>query len=531
MVGDLTNRRKSRGRSRLNRHLTTAILACLSASAVAATAVAQDQARAPAIIRVRSDEVLVPVLVLDKSKVEAIEREDMHVFNWDTPRSFYQNLAVKGLVSTDFQVFDDGQQQTIERVTFGPNDERIIRDPLGVYDEWLGMGEGIWVWVPPATAYLANLWPAYLLAYVPAHASAGPCHELSVTVNRADSLVYALKGYCADRGSIPYPLRATLTHGMNAQLSSKNKGTIPISLSAVPLLSETGNVPVQVSLDFPEQSLSISPKDCVRADSFRDSMHLLGTLRTKSGGLAAQFGDLDVPWSNFLGVAAPIVLPDAVVSNTHPGGDPSFGGCFVDSIGYQRQIYLPPGQYDLQVVFAVGEKRFGRSEIPVTVESQDDQHLALSGIALAKRIAPAPTRDDALTGTYVTLVSHGVEYTPAANLNFKKTDPFYFYLEVRNPRLYQRPDPAIQVNLRIVDAKSGAVVRNLDPLNAAEFAIPGNPIIPIGSGIHIDDLPPGQYRLQAQAVQLPSTAPASLNSPPPAPPQTTPWHSVPFTIQ
>jgi hypothetical protein len=187
---------------------------------------------------------------------------------------------------------------------------------------------------------------------------------------------------------------------------------------------------------------------------------------------------------------------------------------------YERQIYLPPGEYDLRVVLSDGEN-FGRAEVPISVKGRGIRGLALSDIALSKRFreASAKSQDDSAkpAGSYVPLVSKGVEVTPTADTRFHKGDIFYFYFEVYEPPHTEWPKPIVEANLRIVDAKTGAIVKASEPLDAASYVIPGNPIIPIGAGTDISKLPLGSYRLEIQAT-------ASTG-------QSTPWRSASFTIE
>jgi hypothetical protein len=73
------------------------------------------------------------------------------------------------------------------------------------------------------------------------------------------------------------------------------------------------------------------------------------------------------------------------------------------------------------------------------------------------------------------------------------------------------------LHLRIQDTKTGKTVKQLDPASVAAFAIPGNPVIPVGGGIDISSLPKGSYKLQAQATNSSGS--------------TTPWSSVSFTLR
>jgi hypothetical protein len=181
---------------------------------------------------------------------------------------------------------------------------------------------------------------------------------------------------------------------------------------------------------------------------------------------------------------------------------------------------LGPGEYELRAVIRDG-KNFGRTEIPIRAESFNGLQLAIGNIALGKnyRQLTAGTRPDPVQppDQSLSLVSKGVEILPTADTRFKTRDGFDFFFELFSP---QRPVPAvgkIEVDLRILDAATGQVVKEVLPLDAAPYSTPGDPIIPVGGGIDVTRLPIGSYQLQARATD--STG------------QSTAWSSVAFGIQ
>jgi hypothetical protein len=68
-----------------------------------------------------------------------------------------------------------------------------------------------------------------------------------------------------------------------------------------------------------------------------------------------------------------------------------------------------------------------------------------------------------------------------------------------------------------VDAKTGEVVKTLPPINGTRYATKADPIISIGGGIHISDLPKGLYRLEVQATDSSGRA--------------TPWSTASFSME
>jgi hypothetical protein len=84
----------------------------------------------------------------------------------------------------------------------------------------------------------------------------------------------------------------------------------------------------------------------------------------------------------------------------------------------------------------------------------------------------------------------------------------------------QRAGPAsgkIELHIRIVDADTGRVVKEIRPADTAPYSKPGSPIIPVGGVIDISGLPTGSYSLQAQATYSRG--------------RSTEWSSAAFSIQ
>jgi hypothetical protein len=109
-----------------------------------------------------------------------------------------------------------------------------------------------------------------------------------------------------------------------------------------------------------------------------------------------------------------------------------------------------------------------------------------------------------------------VEVTPTADTCSEAGGPFYFYLQVYDPQAVGTAPSKAVLHLRILDTKTGKIVKQLDPESAAAYATSGNPLIPIGGGIDITKLPKDSYELQAQATDSNGSS--------------TPWSSVGFTL-
>jgi hypothetical protein len=88
---------------------------------------------------------------------------------------------------------------------------------------------------------------------------------------------------------------------------------------------------------------------------------------------------------------------------------------------------------------------------------------------------------------------------PTANTRFKRGETLYTYFEVYEPLLAGQSPATVQIQMRIVDVKTGELKTDPQPLSATPYAKAGSPVIPIGRGIDISKLPTGSYRLEVQA--------------------------------
>lgn len=494
-------------------------------------------------IRVESDQVVVPVLVLDKKRVNRIKQTD--------PREYVNkvtsgkadrldDLVIRGLDAKDFHLFEDGQEQQLRSALFETESSVLshVHDNLGDHTETAGIAGGIWTisrdairaivpvvpYIPgpkePVSAVIReSYWPGYLLAYSPPSSPDGSCHQLTIKLDRPGSLVYARKEYCSVKHSAADPLNGTaLGREMQSDMASKRGGKIPLSVSAVPFFTTGPKFRVDLAIEWPAKSFELQGKDCEAPIELAVS----GAIYRTDGDMALRFSDL----SSLGAQSDQYVLPsEDVASCTLPTPNQ-----------YRTQIYLEPGEFSLRVVLKRG-KEYGRIQIPLTVPAHDVQQLAVSGIALAKEFREAKVKAlDASAksaGVFVPLISNYVQYMPTANSHFGKGEGFYFYFEAANSRqltdlppcsdLASAPGarsgcaPNLQAHVRIVDAKTGEVVKTLQPINATGYAPKADPIISIGGGIHISELPEGLYRLEVQATDSSG--------------RVTPWSSASFSIE
>lgn len=471
-------------------------------------------------IRVESNEVLVPVLVLDRMHLAEAQHMDPGILRYETANGdtkAWGSIGVRGLSRRDFRVLEDGREQPIASVSitfqeFSP----LVRDNTGRYREFVGIGGGTWTerawedtWIPTLAKgdsyFVPPPSPIYIVAFMPRSTTAGSCHRVTVRVNRPDSLTYSRREYCDARHGIPAdPLNGTkLGKQLQAALNSKKRGKTGLSVAAIPLFTRAGFL-TRIVADFPD-----NPRydDCL---SSPEAVGVSGEISARRGDLVERFSDLAF-WSVVNGA-------EGYLTALLPGPT---GQCWFDGpFRYETELALPAGEYSVRVALKDRGKHWV-AQTPLIVPRYNTHQLAISGIALARRFRPSPTTAQVsptvLPENFGPLITKGVEVTPTANTRFREGGPLYFYLQVYDPQMPGTRQETVTLHMQILDLKSGQVGKDLEPTNVAPYATPGNPIIPVGGGIDITKLRKGQYQLQAQATDSAG--------------HSTAWRSVDFTIQ
>jgi hypothetical protein len=471
-------------------------------SASSPAAVAQDP------IRVQTREVLVPVTVYNKDRLElptnfrkAYLRGEMQ-----TVDKIVEGFVIRNLTASDFQVFEDGVKQTVQDVSYEPSLYWNVRDNRGNHTEYFGLGGGKWStaeWPPNMFGDIEP--PHYLIAYALPDSPEGSCHQIKVNVNRSNAWVFARGEYCNSKHSASDALSGTaLAKQLENDLATRENNKIDVSLLAVPFYTNGDAARVHVALDWSWTSLKRESQ----------TKGVLGIIFKKDGSLVTRFSDTDRDGFS--------TRPESPISHSYgPGARGT-------EDRYETQVRLPPGEYDLRVVLGDG-KRFGRAEVPLTVGSYDSKDLAISTISLCKQIddvfayspGHAPTLPGVwrakLPGNYMPLVSKDIEFKPTANTRFKKGETLYTYFEVYEPFLVGQTPATVQVQMRVVDLKTGELESDSQFISATPYVKAGSPVIPIGRGIDISKLPKGSYRLDVQATDSAG--------------KSTPWRTANFTVE
>lgn len=462
-------------------------------------------------IRVQSNEVLVPVLILDKerSRVQMQHPENLTraILAGDAQLvdKIVEETVIRDLTAADFQVFEDGKKQAITSVAYERSLYWNVRDNIGHHTEYLGPGGGKWSTVEWPQNFIGDLAPPhYVIAYALPESPDGSCHQLKVTVRRRNALIATRSEYCNTIHSPSDPVNGTkLGAQLESELAAPKDNSVDISLLAIALYANSDAARVHVSLDWPWESL----RGKARAKG------ILGMVVKKDGSLVARFSDLADRYG----------VPDAEVTQWRPhhGDRPEFN--LIEN-RYDGQVELPPGDYELRVALGDGT-RFGQAQIHLTVDNYDRKALSISPVSLCKHISDVSAYARKLSGawttklpgSYVPMVSNETEFKPTSNARFKASEPLYVYFEVYEPLGEGHPQANVDFQIRIVDLKTDELKSDSSPISASAYLKAGSSVIPIGRGIDITKLPRGSYRLDVRATD--STG------------KSTEWRPVDFTIE
>jgi hypothetical protein len=467
------------------------MVVCATLCISAPCTIAQDS------IRVEPDQILVPAVVFDRKIYTLADKTEEHHRSLSylvaNDSHFRESIAFRNLVAKDFHLYEDGEERPIRGVSVEPPALSIVRDNLGAHPESIGTGGGRWsypdqleknigLWLP---------WPQYLIAYVPVASPLGSCHKLQLTVDRPNLVVWAHTEYCNTVHPANDPLNGTeFGKQMEADLASEKQGRINVTLRAVSFARDAATARVYIQLDFPWKSLKHEFKN----HTLYANIGTLGMVYNKDGTVAARFSDF---------ACCDYANDGTSSSSSPPSGDRSVQHISPIPDRYETQIELPSGEYDLRVVLSDGEK-FGRQQIPLTVGGFTGKQPAISEISFCRRVRKIATgSSDApikSAGYYTPLTSGDLVLTPATSAAFRKSEPFYGYFEVYEPRLTEQPPATVALHFRIVDVKTNEQIMDFPAVDAAQYIQPNSSVVPIAREFDPGTLSEGSYRLEIQAT-------------------------------
>ena len=318
----------------------------------------------------------------------------------------------------------------------------------------------------------------YILGYVPPDSPEGSCHTIKVKLNRGGlKEPRSRSGYCNTRSANVLegkPLEKQLeSHAMGSQ-----PGSIHGVLQAPYFYTAPETARVNLAMEIPADSFQFNKEK----GKYHANLNVLGIAYRADGTVGARFSDtvnMDLEkeeWKEFT------KLP----------------------YRYENQFDATPGTYRLTVVLSAGGDAFGKFESPLAIDPYDGKHFSLSGVALtnsAQRINDIPTGlDSVLLEDRTPLVVKGMQIVPSGSNRFKNTDKVALYVEIYEPLLTLANPPLVGMAYRIFERSTNKEMFFTQLVRADEYIQRGNPVLPIGMKVKVEDLKPGSYRLVMQAV-------------------------------
>ncbi len=311
----------------------------------------------------------------------------------------------------------------------------------------------------------------YVLGYVPQASAEGSCHTLKVKLSRGGTEVRSRTGYCNARPADPL-VGKPIEKQMEVQASGNQAGSIHGTMQTPYFYSGPNVARVNLAMEIPGDALAFN-KD---KGKYHSNVNVLGIAYKPDGSVGARFSDtLDLEMDK----------DQAKEFAKHP-------------YHYENQFDAAPGTYKLTVVFSGGGESFGKFETPLVIEPYDGKKFTLGGVVLSnnfQRVDQISSDVDAtLMEDHTPLIVKGMQFTPAAMMQFKKTDNVVLYSELYAPLLKSETPPRVGAGYRIFDKSNKEVFfTGVVPLD--EFVSKGNAVVPFALKVAMKDLPAGTYRL------------------------------------
>src|SRR6266478_4679208 len=317
----------------------------------------------------------------------------------------------------------------------------------------------------------------YILGYVPPDSAEGTCHTLKVKLNRGGMNVRSRSGYCNTKTANVLEGKP-LEKQLESHATGSQAGSIHGVMEAPYFYTAPDTARVSLAMEIPSDTIQFNKEK----GKYHANLNVLGIAYRPDGTVGAKFSDtvnMDLEkdeWKEF------------AKSPYH----------------YENQFDAAPGAYKLTVVLSAGGDAFGKFESPLTIDPYDGKHFNLGGLALTKsaqRVNDIPSGlDSVLLEDRTPLLVKGFQIIPSGSNRFKHTDNVIVYTEIYEPLLTSANPPLVGMGYRIFERASNKQIFFTEVQRADDYIQKGNPVIPIGMKVAVNDLKPGSYRLMMQAV-------------------------------
>jgi VWFA-related protein len=318
----------------------------------------------------------------------------------------------------------------------------------------------------------------YVLGYVPPNqVHDGSYHKIEVKVTRKGVNLRHRNGYFDVKSP---DLLAGKPEGkiLEERSASSQPGDFPLTLTAPYFYTEPNVARVNLALDVPADKLEF-----VKAKGkFHSQVNILGIAYRPDGSVAARFSD-----------TVKLDYEKKELKEFTKG-----------TYNYQTNFDIAPGKYNLKVVLGAGGEKFGKYEIPLSIDPYDGTRFHLSGLAFSTRVVPVTQLtselDRQLLEERTPLVVGNNQFVPTSLNRFKRDERVGMYVEVYEP-LLSKEDPSLRVGIlyNVVDRNTNKEVYSSNTILVNDFVQKGNPVIPVGLALPFDKLQAGNYRLEVRA--------------------------------
>jgi hypothetical protein len=331
----------------------------------------------------------------------------------------------------------------------------------------------------------------YLLGYAPAESKEGSCHALKVKVERSGTTVRARSGFCNETPSDPLagkPIekeletRAASASGAAAANASGATGSAAGaastgSIEAPYFYTAPNEAQVHIAMEVPPTTVNFEKvKGKYHAD-----VNVLGIAYRQDGTVASRFSD----------------------ELTMDLEKPEWEAFMKTPMKYENQFAIAPGSYRLSVAMGGGGDKFGAYQTPLAIDAYDGKKLSVSSVFLSDQFHPVSDEGAEIEATLLAdrtpFVVQKIQLIPSGSNHFKKTEKLALYAQIYAPQLKDANPPGITVAFVVMDPKTNKPVAGAPKIDASTFVQKGSPMVPIALKIPMDNIQPGEYKVQFQA--------------------------------
>jgi VWFA-related protein len=317
----------------------------------------------------------------------------------------------------------------------------------------------------------------YVLGYAPSDlAHDGSYHTIKVKVDEHGLDVRARNGYYDTKG-IDTLAGKPEAQTLEAELASTQAGAGKMTAEASYFYTGADQALVNVALAVPADAFSFSKEK----KEYQCDVSILGIAYRADGAVAARFSD----------------------SRSLKFDKNDYKEFQKGNFNYRTGFEIAPGDYNLKIALSTGENSFAKQAIPLKVRDYDGHHFSVSGVVLSDQIQPvsqaAASMDEALLEDQKTFVAQGYQIQPSTDNTFKVGKQLALYVEVYEPQMLAATAPLVELRYEVINRKTNESVASVSA-QLKQFATAGNPVIPVGIPIKIDNAKPGEYELELVAM-------------------------------